>query len=230
MYAAMVAVAGYVPVPLTGDDYLELLPLEWRVINDYGVQRDYRTYDCAELNPYRRQPSGVPGKATRWEVHYDPDNVSCVWVRNHHAGGWLTVPWTYLPMVGEPFAEFTWRYARRRADQAHRGRADEAAVAAEVKAILARADRGPQPGADQQAAERRIVARTRAALQGSLAAALPAERDRVDDTAEAAAAAAAAAHPGAAGPDRNGDDASLPLPEGLFDVLDPAAETQGEPW
>jgi putative transposase len=71
-YAALVAVAGYVPVPLTGDEYLELMPLDWRVINDYGVQRDYRTYDCEELNPYRRQPSGVPGKATRWEVHYDP--------------------------------------------------------------------------------------------------------------------------------------------------------------
>jgi hypothetical protein len=215
-------------VPLTGDDWLELMPLEWRVINDYGVQRDYRTYDCAELNPYRRQPSGVPGKATRWEVHYDPDNISCVWVRNHHAGGWITVPWVYLPMVGEPFAEFTWRHARRRADQSHCGHADEAAVAAEVAAILARADRGPQPGADQQAADRRIVARTRAVLQRPLAAALPTDRDRddgVDDTVEVADAAE---QPGASGPARDGDDASLPA--GLFEVLDPAAETQGEPW
>jgi hypothetical protein len=228
-YAALVAVAGYLPVPLTGDDWLELMPLEWRVINDYGVQRDYRTYDCAELNPYRRQPSGVPGKATRWEVHYDPDNISCVWVRNHHAGGWITVPWVYLPMVGEPFAEFTWRHARRRADQAHGAHAPEAAVAAEVAAILTRADRGPQPGGDQQAADRRIVARTRAVLQRPLAAALPTDRDRdddgVDDTVEVADAAE---QPGASGPARDGDDAALPA--GLFDVLDPAAETQGEPW
>jgi hypothetical protein len=135
------------------------------------------------------------------------------------------VPWIYLPMVGEPFAEFTWRHARRRADQAHGGHADEAAVAAEVAAMLARADRGPLPDADQQAADRRIVARTRAALYSPLAAALPAERDRVDDTSEVADAAE---QPGGSDPGHADDDA--PLPEGLFDVLDPAAETQGEPW
>lgn len=29
-YAALVEVAGYVPVPLSLDDYTELLPVEWR--------------------------------------------------------------------------------------------------------------------------------------------------------------------------------------------------------
>jgi transposase InsO family protein len=225
IYAAMVAVAGYVPVPLTGDDYIELLPVEWRTINEYGVQRDYRTYDCEQLNPYRRQPSGVPGKATRWEVHYDPDNSTCVWVRNHHAGGWITVPWTHLAMVGEPFAEFTWRYARRRADQAQGGHADESAVAATLAAILARADHGPASPTARDAADRRIVARTRASRRGWLAAGLPIDLGSADDPVDTLDSGG---QPG--GSDPAGLASPAPLPAGLFEVFDPAAETQGEPW
>jgi len=32
-------------------------------------------------------------------------------------GGWVTVPWTHLPMISAPFAEFTWAHARRLAAQ-----------------------------------------------------------------------------------------------------------------
>ena len=42
---------GYLPVTLTGSDYLELLPVKWRAINDYGIRIDNRTYNCAELGP-----------------------------------------------------------------------------------------------------------------------------------------------------------------------------------
>lgn len=80
MYAAMVAAAGHVPLTLTGDDYIELLPVEWRTINAYGIQFDNRTYDGADLNPYRRQPSGVATKGNRWEIHYDPYDLRHVWL------------------------------------------------------------------------------------------------------------------------------------------------------
>ena len=40
-------------------DYIELLPVTWRMINAYGVKISHRTYDCKALNPYRRQHSGV---------------------------------------------------------------------------------------------------------------------------------------------------------------------------
>ena len=100
---------------LTGDDYIELMPADWRTIGDAGIQLDYRTYNCGELGPCRRQPSGVAGKGTRWEIHFDPYDVSRIWVRNHHAreGGWITVPWTHQSMVAQPFADFTWRHARK---------------------------------------------------------------------------------------------------------------------
>jgi hypothetical protein len=61
-YAALIDVAGYVPVPLSPEDYIELLPASWRVINSYGVKIGLRTYDSGELNPYRRQHSGIEAK------------------------------------------------------------------------------------------------------------------------------------------------------------------------
>lgn len=126
--------------------------MEWRKINDYGITIDYRTYDCRELGPYRRQPSGVDVKGNLWEVHHDPYDLSHVWVRDTRVGGWITVPWTRLGTVSAPFADFTWRHARSLL--AARGATDEGAIAAAVEDLLTRAGAGP---------DRRIAARTRAA-------------------------------------------------------------------
>ena len=98
MYAVLVAAAGYLPLTLSGEDYLELLPIEWRQINAYGIRIDYRTYDCVELGPWRLQHSGVTARRGLWEVHYDPYDATHVFVRT--PDGWVTVPWTHLPMVG----------------------------------------------------------------------------------------------------------------------------------
>lgn len=89
MYAVLVSAAGYVPLALSSGDYIELLPAQWRGINDYGVRIDRCTYDSRALNPYRRQHSGVTAKNGRWEVRYDPYDLTQVRVRNHHDGGWL---------------------------------------------------------------------------------------------------------------------------------------------
>lgn len=51
-YAAQVARAGYLPVPLSGEDYIELLPACWRTVNDYGIVIDYRTYDWMAMGCY----------------------------------------------------------------------------------------------------------------------------------------------------------------------------------
>jgi Mu transposase, C-terminal len=67
-YAALVAAADYVPVSLRGEDYIELLPADWRATTDAGIQIDYRTYHCPKLRP--------------WEVHYDPYDASRIWVRD----------------------------------------------------------------------------------------------------------------------------------------------------
>jgi putative transposase len=145
-YAALVAVAGYVPVPLGPEDYIELLPVTWRVINSYGVKVGLRTYDSRELNPYRRQNSGINGKHGRWEVRYDPYDISRVWIRNHHHGGWLSATWTYLRTGPVPFGELIWTHARQIVAARGTDPVTEAEIAAVAADLLGRAGKGPAPG------------------------------------------------------------------------------------
>jgi hypothetical protein len=146
-YAALVAAAGYVPVALTGEDYIELLPSQWRAIGDGGViQIEYRTYSAPELRPLQRASSGVNAQKGRWEVHYDPYDISRIWVRNHLHGGWITATWTHQSVVTQPFADFTWRHARKIAAQRGLDDTNELAVALILKALLNRAEQGPGSG------------------------------------------------------------------------------------
>src|SRR5580704_5355493 len=84
----MVEAAGYVPVALTADDYIELLPARWHAVNAYGIKVNRRTYDSDKLNPFRQQHSGVKEHKNLWEIHHDPYDVSRIWVRDHWNGGW----------------------------------------------------------------------------------------------------------------------------------------------
>lgn len=198
-YAALVEIAGYVPVPLSADDYIELLPTTWRTINSYGIRVNNRTYDARALNPYRRQDSGVRSHNGQWEVHYDPYDVSRIWVRNHHDGGWITAVWKHLRSTPVPFGEAAWRQARIIVAQRGRDHVTESEIAAAADALLDRAQHGPT-GDDEtpppaSSAARRTAARTRAtgdpswprpAVEASEAAvpAGPQEFDEDDDIAE----------------------------------------------
>jgi putative transposase len=158
-YAALVEAAGYVPVALSAEDYIELLPSCWKAVNAYGVKLKYRTYDAAELNPLRRQPSGIAARKQLWQVHYDPYDVSRVWLRNHWASGWITLCWKHLRRDGLPFGELAWDHVR-----AQLPAATEAEIATAVQNLLRRAHQGPLDGAGPRTSrrDRRIAARTRA--------------------------------------------------------------------
>ena len=156
MYAAQVAIAGYLPVPLGDDDFLELLPALWRTVNEYGISINRRTYDSSGLNPMRRVPSGITAQGERWEVHYDPYDVTRIWVRDHRAGKWVAADWTHKAMIGQPFAEFTWRQAQAIVAERRGQGADQTQIAAALADLLKRAGAG-------SARERRVVARQRSA-------------------------------------------------------------------
>ena len=112
-YAALTETAGYVPLALSPDDHVELLPATWRAVNAYGIKINRRVYDGAELNPLRMQHSGVTARKGLWEIHCDPYDISRIWVRDHWNGGWITVFWTQLHRVAAPFGELAWDHARK---------------------------------------------------------------------------------------------------------------------
>ncbi|MFE3070215.1 Mu transposase C-terminal domain-containing protein [Streptomyces sp. NPDC059247] len=155
-YASLVAACGYLPLVLRREDYLELLPVAWRAINDYGIRINYRTYDSPELGPFRRQHSGHTAKRGLWEVHYDPYDLSQVFVRTQQ--GWITVPWVHLPLVNAPFADFTWAHARRLATEAGLDDTNETAVARVLDSLLTRAEHGPDLRSAKVAGRTRVAA------------------------------------------------------------------------
>jgi hypothetical protein len=160
-YATLIEVAGYVPVPLSPQDYIELLPAAWRVINSYGVKIGLRTYDSGELNPYRRQHSGIEAKTGRWEVRYDPYDISRVWIRNHHHGGWLSATWKHLRTAPVPFGEQAWNHARQLLAARGSDPATEAEIAAAAADRLDRAGQGPGPDGPAAPQQDQPAARTR---------------------------------------------------------------------
>lgn len=166
-YAALVQVAGYVPVPLSVDDYIELLPATWRTINSYGIKIGRRTYDAKALNAYRRQHSGVGHKKGRWEVHYDPYDVSRIWVRNHHDAGWITATWTHLRTSPVPFGDMAWRHAQSILAERGNDKATEAEIAQAATELLDRAERGPTPDPRTTNRPRRVAGRSKATASPS---------------------------------------------------------------
>ena len=141
----------------------ELLPACWRVINAYGMKLSRRVYDGPELNQFRLQHSGVAARDGQWEVHYDPYDVSRIWVRDHWDGGWITVFWTQLHRVAAPFGELAWDHARKQMPHA-----SEAELADAVEDLLTRAGHGPDGPDRLSTRDRRVAART-AAVRSSLA-------------------------------------------------------------
>jgi transposase InsO family protein len=160
-YAALVEAAGYVPVALGPEDYIELLPAQWRAVNAYGVKLNRRSYDSEQLNPLRLQPSGVREKKDLWEVHHDPYDVSRIFVRG--PDGWITVFWKHLDRVPVPFGDLAWDHARRHLVGEGRS-ASEEQIADAVAALLRRAHHGPedQEKPKMSKRDRRVAARTKA--------------------------------------------------------------------
>lgn len=158
MYAALVAAAGYLPLALSGEDYLELLPVAWRQVTAEGIRLDSLTYDCAGLNPYRGQDSGVAAKRGRWAIHYDPYDLSQVWLRGSAEQGWIEVPWVHRGRAPTPFADFTLRHVRTHLTARGHDDNDQLAVAQALDQLLDRAGAGPAP----ERRDSRVAARTRA--------------------------------------------------------------------
>jgi hypothetical protein len=157
MYAACVEVEGYLPIPLTRDDYLRLLPTAWVGVGVQGIRFKNRTYDHPErdpekgLNPCRNTPSGLQGKRKgQWELRYTPNDPSRVWLRDHHRNEWVEATWVHQGLVGRPFTQFLWDIAT--AQHLERGgrREDEEAIAQALAELLDRAALGPQQPARVQ--------------------------------------------------------------------------------
>lgn len=87
-FAASAELTSTLYIPLTADDFIDLLPSEYRHITTTGITFANREYDSPELHSLRGTRSRNAGRKYRWEFKYDPYNYQAVWVRDS-TGGWI---------------------------------------------------------------------------------------------------------------------------------------------
>ncbi|WP_454129208.1 hypothetical protein [Microbacterium aurum] len=112
MVAAYREVAPELHVPLTADNYVALLPTEWRVIHHYGVEIDLRVYDSERLAGLRKKKSSHRHHEGKWPFHVDPYNPMTVWLEL--GDEFVPLSWR-SPYSGAPMADEVWRVARAQA-------------------------------------------------------------------------------------------------------------------
>ncbi|WP_234545305.1 Mu transposase C-terminal domain-containing protein [Streptomyces shenzhenensis] len=116
MWAALITISGYVPVPLTGADYLELLPVRWQPITERGIRLDHRTYNHPVLDPHRSQRSPVAARDGKWEVHHNPHDARQIFVRLTD-GRLHEIPWIHRDHVHQPFNDAIWHHIQTEVEQ-----------------------------------------------------------------------------------------------------------------
>ncbi|MFJ6438303.1 Mu transposase C-terminal domain-containing protein [Streptomyces sp. NPDC091416] len=145
MFAAHVASNGYVPMCLSPEDRLRLLPTAWVTVTEKGIRINNRTYDSRALNPYRGKSSGWPGKGQRWPVRHHPHQPEKVWLQTEPNGEWKEADFVYQRLIGDAWTEQVWDLATALHLDRGGSTRNEAAIAREVRALLQRAGRGPSP-------------------------------------------------------------------------------------
>lgn len=114
MYAALSGIAPTPAVALTRDDYISLLPIDFRSIQPYGINYGGLIYDDADLHPLRGQKSGLGGRAKDgWEVRYDPARMNMLFVRDHVRGRWIEAHWALDDKTLAPFSSAVLEAARK---------------------------------------------------------------------------------------------------------------------
>ncbi|WP_329374429.1 transposase [Streptomyces sp. NBC_01483] len=163
MWGALLGASGYVPLPLTGADYLELLPVRFHPITGRGIRINHRTYDHTLLNEHRGRPSPT-GPGSKWEVHLNPHDVRQIYIRLPD-GHLHKIPWIHRDHVHAPMSETTWRHIRATLDRRGDREAHEAALAETADQVLRRSR--PLPGSP--------AAATPSGTAGSPSGTLPAQ-------------------------------------------------------
>lgn len=143
-YAALAAIAPTPLVALTRDDYIALLPVDYRRIQPYGINYEDLRYDSPQLAPLRSTSSGLPEPARgRWEIRYDPFRMQSIYVRDHKQGRWIEAEWSLARQTLAPFSLDTLRAARR-ATQAHGNTATAIDILGEINRIQTAGPRTPR--------------------------------------------------------------------------------------
>lgn len=106
-----------IPMALTREDYIDILPVEMRTIQNDGIQLGYGKYDSPRLTRLRRLPS-LEGRTSRsWSVRWDPYDAQSVWVRDPESDEWIECGLQNGARAEQPFAVRIRRESKRIAQE-----------------------------------------------------------------------------------------------------------------
>lgn len=125
-FNAVAEFSGVIDIPHDTDTFIDLLPSVTRVIGTVGINYKNRQYDSTELHPYRGRPSNLPHLGNKWEIKYNPYDVTRVWVRSPE-NTWIECRWRLTDSIYEPhFGDILQNLKRQERDDTAYADADRA--------------------------------------------------------------------------------------------------------
>ena len=115
LYEEGITKAGFLYVVPDPRLYYELLPTEWRTVQNYGVEVATLLYDGDILNDYRNVKSpykGKPENVGKWPIRFDPRDKSEVYFYDPSLDKWHTLYWPGALYPNRPFNDSTLAFAK----------------------------------------------------------------------------------------------------------------------
>lgn len=114
MFNRGIEVSGLLRLPTREDLRYELMEVQWRKINHYGVDIDTRRYDGPALNPYRGHRSNYGGTHPgKWPILVDVDDIRTVYFQDPANDAWHPLEWRLAVGINAPCSKDAADYTRR---------------------------------------------------------------------------------------------------------------------
>ena len=110
-------VGAAIPLALNRDDFIDILPVEYRTIQTDGIQFGYGKYDSPQLTNLRRMPSLDGRHSNRWPISWDPYDQRFVWIRDPETNEWIECTLRNGARAEQPFATKIRRESKRIAQE-----------------------------------------------------------------------------------------------------------------
>lgn len=104
-YASLLRVTGEVPLPLSREDALSVLPLVERTLQTTGVNFKNRIYSSPDLREFYRLDEGATRR--KFRILYNPHNLDCVWIQHPTTGVFVELLDRNINWNNAPFAQET---------------------------------------------------------------------------------------------------------------------------
>lgn len=158
MFLESVARAGYVLDIPTPESRLELLPIDWKLIQPYGINHKRLTYYDEILEKWRTRVGPYPGrKDNKHPFRYDPRDLSVIWFQDPDDGAWYALRRTGTRYQDVPFGEAAVGWTKRLMLEEGRDTNNSAEVSLALDEVLARQAAGRALNSTEQRVFRKMV-------------------------------------------------------------------------